>query len=403
MADSDVAVTQFLEITGTSDTAVASSYVEAHSGDVAAAVEAFFASMDDGGPGAMGAPGAPMVTDSVAPTLLGAGGAGAGGSRSAGAGRRGGAAAGGGNNVRGFSDLARTPQDDEEAEQEFYTGGEKSGLAVVDPKKRARGGGEGDAVASLFDRARESGAVDGRPEDLTVGGSGAGAGGFFTGQARTLSGAGSEPTTDAPPAAGADGDAPVVHTITFWENGFTVDDGPLRGIDDPANAPFMQSIARGECPRELEPTTRGAPVHVNLVRKMEPYSAPPEPKYRAFAGTGNKLVAGDAAEGSMAAQAAQAAAAAASSKPASSDEPFSVDDSLPSTSIQLRLRDGSRAVARFNQDVHTVADIRGFIDRLQGGGGAPYALVSGFPPKVLTDESQTISAAGLAGAVVQQK
>ncbi len=101
MADSSssgVAVTQFLEITGTSDTAVASSFLAQYSGDVAAAVEAFCASMDDGdnGGGAPGAPGAPMVTDSVAPTLLGAGGAGAGGSRSAGAGRRGGAAAGGG-------------------------------------------------------------------------------------------------------------------------------------------------------------------------------------------------------------------------------------------------------------------------------------------------------------------
>ncbi len=35
---------------------------------------------------------------------------------------------------------------------------------------------------------------------------------------------------------------------------------------DPANAPFMNSIARGECPRELEPRDSSQPVNVNLVR-----------------------------------------------------------------------------------------------------------------------------------------
>ncbi|PWA41177.1 serine/threonine protein phosphatase 2A 55 kDa regulatory subunit B prime gamma [Artemisia annua] len=31
-----------------------------------------------------------------------------------------------------------------------------------------------------------------------------------------------------------------VHTITFWTNGFTVNDGPLRRLDDPQNAYFLE-------------------------------------------------------------------------------------------------------------------------------------------------------------------
>lgn len=42
--------------------------------------------------------------------------------------------------------------------------------------------------------------------------------------------------------------------------GFTVDDGPLRKQDDPANKPFLQSIELGECPHELEPSDRKTPV-----------------------------------------------------------------------------------------------------------------------------------------------
>lgn len=32
--------------------------------------------------------------------------------------------------------------------------------------------------------------------------------------------------------------------------------GEPRDMQDPANAPFMNSISRGECPRELEPGER---------------------------------------------------------------------------------------------------------------------------------------------------
>lgn len=80
-----------------------------------------------------------------------------------------------------------------------------------------------------------------------------------------------------------------------------------------------------------------------------------------------------------------------------------VDRSLPSTSIQLRLADGTRMVAHFNHH-HTIADIHSFIDASRPGGSRSYQLQTvGFPPKVLTDLTQTIEQAGLLNSVVIQK
>lgn len=82
---------------------------------------------------------------------------------------------------------------------------------------------------------------------------------------------------------------------------------------------------------------------------------------------------------------------------------LSVDESLPSTAIQLRLADGTRMIARFNTH-HTISDIRAFIDASRPGATRTYQLQTvDFPPKQLTDMTQTIEQAGLANSVVIQK
>jgi hypothetical protein len=62
-----------------------------------------------------------------------------------------------------------------------------------------------------------------------------------------------------------------------------------RRLDDPANKPFLDSIARGDCPKELEPSDRSIAVNVNLIRVEKDYVAPPKPRYTAFSGTGRLL------------------------------------------------------------------------------------------------------------------
>lgn len=54
-------------------------------------------------------------------------------------------------------------------------------------------------------------------------------------------------------------DEPKVHVITFYNNGiFTVDDGPPRRVEDPANFPFIQSIAKVRLSRGMCTTCKAA-------------------------------------------------------------------------------------------------------------------------------------------------
>lgn len=284
--------------------------------------------------------------------------------------------------IRTLSDLnrpsgGRDSDSDSDSPQEYYTGGEKSGMLVQDPSK-------GNDVDDIFDKARQLGAQQGPLENVLPSSSSRN----FTGAGRLLSG---ETVPSAPQQPQA-----VVHNIVFWRDGFTVNDGPLRRLDDPENASFIESIKNQECPKELEPADRRSSVDVNLTRRDENY---PEPEKRqvAFQGVGRTL--GSSSSTAVAEPTAPTPLTTAPSPMMG----LVVDKSLPSTSIQLRLADGTRLVAHFNFH-HTVNDIRNFIDASRPGGARIYQLQTvGFPPKVLTDPTQTIEQAGLANSVVIQK
>ena len=329
-------------------------------------------------------------------------------------------------NVRGLGDVRGDGDDDDDDDkpQEWYTGGAQSGSVVQDPKKKPS------RVEDILDGARAAGAVDGTADDLNPSASDnpntAGGGArrtAFSGSGRTLGGNGRESTAVGvpPDAASAEGGAlnpsaptptPTSHVITFWTNGFTVDaGGELRRYDDPANAPFMQAVANGQCPPELAPEDRNQPININLVRKETEYEPPPEPKYRAFQGSGRTLggsssggAVGGAVEGAVGG-AATAAAGPSSDAAAegSGAGAWSVDEGAPTTSVQLRLRDGSRVVGRFNL-THTVADVRAFIACASpANASGTYSLqLSGFPPKRLEDEAQAVGD-GLANSVIIQR
>ncbi|XVF87794.1 hypothetical protein PTKIN_Ptkin18bG0149500 [Pterospermum kingtungense] len=282
--------------------------------------------------------------------------------------------------IRTLSDLNRRsgPDSDSDSDspQEYYTGGEKSGMLVQDPSKN-------NDVDEIFNQARQLGAVEGPPENLRPSSSST----SFTGTGRLLSG---ETAPSAPQQPEA-----VIHNIVFWTNGFTVNDGPPRRLDDPENAAFLESIRKSECPKELEPADRRSSVHVNLVKRDEKCPEPEKKQQVAFQGVGRTL-------GSSSTSATPEVTI--SSTPASNPSPGPVvDESLPSTSIQLRLADGTRIIGRFNFR-HTVDDIRSFINASRPGSAGNYQLqIVGFPPKLLTDPTQTIEQAGLANSVVIQK
>ncbi|KAK4369357.1 hypothetical protein RND71_013149 [Anisodus tanguticus] len=291
---------------------------------------------------------------------------------------RGGAAGRRTGGIHTFSDLNRLPVtgpgSDSDEPQEYYTGGEKSGMLVQDPTKA----NDGDAI---FDQARQHAAVEGPPAS-----SGSRS---FTGTSRRL--------TDETVSAAPQPPESVTHIITFWTNGFTIDDGPLRRFDDPENAPFLESIRKSECPKELAPEDRRTSVRVNLTRREEDCPVP-EKRRVLFQGVGRTL-----GSTSITEQVDSIGAISSFTAAPSPSVGLVVDQSQPSTSIQLRLADGTRMVSRFNYQ-HTVRDIRGFIDASRPGGSRSYELQTvGFPPKQLSDLDQTVEQAGLANSVVIQK
>lgn len=68
--------------------------------------------------------------------------------------------------------------------------------------------------------------------------------------------------------AGSEDSAQIRRTITMYRDGFVVDDGPYRRLDDPANADFLRSLARGQTPAEIVAEGEGGGnVTVGLIDK----------------------------------------------------------------------------------------------------------------------------------------
>jgi UBX domain-containing protein 1 len=231
-----------------------------------------------------------------------------------------------------LSDLKKKEEDDSKA-PEFYAGGEKSGLAIQNPD---------DAWKRMQEQA-QAGAASG------------------------------------PLPAGA-------REVTVYRNGFTVNGGTFRPSSDPLNKKFMDEMAAGRCPAELQ---EGAtePVHVAVQDKRgEDYKAPSAagaPKGpEKFAGEGQSL-SGTSSSSGVAVTVDKGT--------------VEVQEGKPKTKVQIRFHDGSRKAQEFNED-HTVGDLRSFCSQCTGG--KAMTIMGGFPPKPLSDDGITLKDAGLCGAAV---
>lgn len=139
--------------------------------------------------------------------------------------------------------------------------------------------------------------------------------------------------------------------LTFWRNGFSIEDGPLMAYDAPGNKEILEAIELGRAPPSLFGVRYNQPLQVGVEhRTNEDYVAPPK-VLKPFGGGGNRLGSSvpevSSAGGSGASTpnipggfgaAPQSAGASASG----SGTDFKVDDSQPTTSIQMRLGDGTR-------------------------------------------------------------
>lgn len=306
--------------------------------------------------------------------------------------------------IKTLSDLNERSDSDSDSEdaQEYYTGGQESGMLVEDPFKGKP------VIDALFERVRELSSLE-EPNEPPQASSSKN----FPGTGKRISGE----SVSNPPQQPEN----IVHDLVFWKNGFTVGGGPLRGYEDPENALFLESLKKSECPKELEPSNRNSTVQVSLVRRNENYQVKVQ-KNPQFQGVGRTLGSSSSSvsEPSTTSNPSPSVPEPSTTsnsypsvhEPSTTDQSvanfqpskgLAVDYSKPFTSVQLRLSDGTRMVVCLNHH-HTVADIRAFISATSRGVAPSYKLQAmGFPPKPLDDPTQTIEEAGLMNSVIIQK
>ncbi|UKZ72635.1 hypothetical protein TrVFT333_000268 [Trichoderma virens FT-333] len=261
-------------------------------------------------------------------------------------------------------------EDDEEDEDDgrgnLFAGGEKSGLAVQDPRQE---GGSRKIISDILAKAKANSRQTDANQDA-----GPSRPSHFRGTGVTLGGDGVESRSIPDPH--------VERVLHIWQDGFSIDDGELRRFDDPSNEADLALIRSGRAPLHLMNVQHDQSVDVKLHQHDTPYKQPPK-KYKPFAGSGNRL--GSPVPGATSTTSAAASSAATSSS--SSAPAPTIDNSQPTLMLRIQMPDGSRLPARFNT-THTVGDVYGFV---QGASvetrSRPWVLVTTFPNKEHTDHS----------------
>ncbi|KAF8139443.1 SEP domain-containing protein [Mycena galopus ATCC 62051] len=186
----------------------------------------------------------------------------------------------------------------------------------------------------------------------------------------------------------------AIRRLTFWRDGFTVQDGPLVRYDDPANA---EAIHAGHALPSILNVRYGQRVDGSVTqRTSDDYVPPPPPP---FSGSGRRLGAPVPASTASASTSTSSAGSGASTGPIS----FEVDQTQTTTSMQIRLADETRIVCRMDL-THTVRDPRNFIN-----GARPedltryYTIGTAFPNRTPDDNAAMIKEARLANNVVVQR
>lgn len=272
--------------------------------------------------------------------------------------------------------------DSDEEGQRFYAGGsEHSGNMIVGPKRK---GLTNDAITSkLFAQAKKHGAEtvesseSEKEEKKAFQGSG-----YRLGE----SGTSSEVIRSVPETQ-----RPTHAVIKFWKNGFSVNDGELRSFNDPQHAEFLNSVQQGQVPQELVQQAHGGKVGVNLEDHRNEEYKYVKPKMVPFSGQGHALGSTPSDVDMSQASSSQASAEADSVK---------IDEAKPKTTLQIRLKDGSRVRREFNHS-HTVGDLHAVV--ASASSTANFVLMTTFPNRQLTDEKQTLAEANLLNAMVVQK
>nr|XP_036854085.1 UBX domain-containing protein 2B isoform X1 [Manis javanica] len=270
------------------------------------------------------------------------------------------------------------------APQRIYSSGhEYSGLHIVQPSAEK-------IVNELFKEAREHGAV---PLSEASRASGDDKSKSFTGGGYRL---GNSFCKRSEYIYGENQLQDVQILLKLWSNGFSLDDGELRPYSDPPNAQFLESVKKGEIPLELQRLVHGGQVNLDMEDHQDQEYIRPRLRFKAFSGEGQKL-------GSLTPEIVSTPSSPEEEERSILNAAVPVDDSVPTTKIQVRLADGSRLIQRFNS-THRILDVRDFIVRSRPEFAAlDFILATSFPNKELTDENLTLQEADILNTVVLQQ
>lgn len=282
--------------------------------------------------------------------------------------------------------------DSNDEQQAYYAGGSEHGAGqqIIGPTKKK----SSNVVKDIFDSARQHGAEDAQasaPQAETKRLKSFGGTGYKLGDSETQ-GESSTYTNPSQPEATLENNRETAVVLKMWRNGFSVDDGPLREYADPANKPFLDSIKRGQIPQELTGRGRGT-IDLSMEDHRNDEYVKPKPKQVPFMGEGYRL-------GNPVAEVTTSKPPASS---ASAPVAVKVDESQPTTQIQIRVADGRRLVGKFNH-THRISDVRNFIVQSHPEyAGTNFVLMTNFPNQELTNESLTLTDAKLLNAVLVQR
>lgn len=225
----------------------------------------------------------------------------------------------------------------------------------------------------------------------------------FTGTARTLGGDDTpsqiieDPNAKNPPRL-----PPAKRVLHFWDDGFSVDDGPLYQSDLPENAAILRMIHQGSAPLAILNLQQGQEVDVHLEQHQGKYEKP-KTKWKPFSGGGQRLGSPTPGPGSGLDDLKPSPTSATSPSLTQSAPAVEITESEPTISLQIRLGDGTRLVSRFNT-THTIGDVYSFVAAARPS-EREWVLMTTFPSKELIDKAlvlANISEFKRGGVVVQK-
>ncbi|KAH8340171.1 hypothetical protein KR067_012301 [Drosophila pandora] len=299
-----------------------------------------------------------------------------------------------------LSDMSKQQSSSDDEQQAFYAGGsDRSGQQVLGPPKRKN---FREQLTDMMRSAQEQNIAEVGPTTSSGGGGGSGSSGNVWGQGMRLGMTDNDHTAVGTSRPAQTSENKPVVVLKLWSQGFSIDGGELRHYDDPQNKEFLETVMRGEIPQEL--LEMGRMVNVDVEdHRHEDFKRQAVPQ--TFKGSGQKLGSpvANVVTGEPKVPVAALTPGEAANQEASARNAINLNSEEPSTTLQIRLADGSRLAAQFNLS-HTVSDIRRFIQTARPQySSSNFVLVSSFPTRELSDDSFTIEKAGLKNAALMQR